>query len=207
MIVNTAFLQHIQCRIRPPDKVDIFKWYRTWFFTRDIEFNSRLNVITKNNFQRSSKNRFWLHRHPLACLTVETLVEVIIVFFVSCRIILSWGGSSENLISSRQRDRSICERGYEHFSPFFGMRTSLALSLRAWISDVSKFCSSSMSATMMSPFQILPAFLAYHRKILGKTLLTSWWSLNWSFADIGWYSIIDQKGIMCPLNGSPNRRS
>ena len=41
---------------------------------------------------------------------------------------------------------------------FWGDNTSFALSLQAWISDASIFSNSSMSATMMSPFQILPAY-------------------------------------------------
>ena len=28
IIVNTAFQQHIQCRIRPPDNVNVPQWYR-----------------------------------------------------------------------------------------------------------------------------------------------------------------------------------
>ena len=38
-------------------------------------------------------------------------------------------------------------------SPFMGVNTSFALGFVAWISDVSIFFSSSMSATNMSPFQ------------------------------------------------------
>ena len=55
-------------------------------------------------------------------------------------------------------------------SPFLcGVNTFFALSLLAWISDASISSKSSMSATKMSLFQILPAFNAYPRNFPGKT--------------------------------------
>ena len=43
-------------------------------------------------------------------------------------------------------------------SPFIGVNTSFALSLLAWISDASVSSNSSMSAILMSPFQIPPGY-------------------------------------------------
>ena len=37
--------------------------------------------------------------------------------------------------------------------------------------------------------------------IPGNTFLPNWWSLAWSLAEIGWYSIIAPKGIVGPVNG------
>ena len=54
-----------------------------------------------------------------------------------------------------------------NLSPFIGVNSSFALSLLAWISDASVSSNSSMSATVMSPFQILPAYNAYPRNIPG----------------------------------------
>ena len=54
-------------------------------------------------------------------------------------------------------------------SPFIGVATSFELSLFALISDASICSNSSMSATRMSPFQILPTFNGYPRNIPGKT--------------------------------------
>ena len=47
--------------------------------------------------------------------------------------------------------------GNTNFSFFMGANTSLALSLLAWISNTFICSNSSMSAIIMSPFQILPA--------------------------------------------------
>ena len=66
----------------------------------------------------------------------------------------------------------------------FGVITSFALSLRAWISDPAKFSSSSMSATKISPSQIPSAYTAYPRNIPGNTFLPNWWSLCWSSAEM-----------------------
>ena len=60
--------------------------------------------------------------------------------------------------------------GNLNFSPLIDVNTSFALSLLPWISDASICSNSSMSATIMSPFQILLACNAYPRNIPGKTL-------------------------------------
>ena len=59
------------------------------------------------------------------------------------------------------------------FPPLIGVNTSFALSLRAWNSDASISSNSSMSATIMSPFQILTACNAcpnyiFLARILGR---------------------------------------
>ena len=92
-------------------------------------------------------------------------------------------------------------------SPLCGVDTSFALILRGWISDTCIFSNSSKSAIKMSPFQILSAINAYPRKIPGKTFLPNWWSLDWSRTEMEWYSTNQPKGILGPLNGSPNRLS
>ena len=48
--------------------------------------------------------------------------------------------------------------GNMKISPVIGVNTSFALSLQAWSSDASTSSKSSMSATIMSPFQILTAY-------------------------------------------------
>ena len=98
---------------------------------------------------------------------------------------------------------SIGDREYEVFT----VLTSFALSLRAGFSHASKFSSSSMSATKMSPFQSHTTHNAYPRNIPRKTFLPNWLVLDRSLAEIGSYSIIEPNGTIGPLNGSPNRRS
>ena len=95
--------------------------------------------------------------------------------------------------------------GNMELSPLIGVNTSVALSLRAWSSDASICSNSSMSAIIMSPFQIPPECNAYPTNIPGKTFGPNWWSQDRSFAAIGWYSTIAPNGITGPMNGFSNR--
>ena len=61
--------------------------------------------------------------------------------------------------------------GSMNFSPFIGVSTSFALSLRAWSFGASISSNSSMSATIMSHFQILPRVAHSQRNIPCKTFL------------------------------------
>ena len=54
----------------------------------------------------------------------------------------------------------------------------------------------------MSPFQF-PPYKAYPRNNPGKTFFPNWWILDWSFAEIGWYSTSEPNGMTGPLNGFP----
>ena len=69
-------------------------------------------------------------------------------------------------------DCLICDREYKKLSPFIGVNTSFALSLLAWISDASISYNSSMSAIILSPFQIPPHTIhnrgIYLARLLGQ---------------------------------------
>ena len=101
---------------------------------------------------------------------------------------------------------SICDWEHESFT-IFGVTISFELSLRARTSDESKFYSSSMSAAVVSPFQIPPTYNTDPRNIPGNTFAPNWWSLDWSLAQIGWFSTMDPTGKTGLLNASPNRLS
>ena len=136
------------------------------------EFSSSFNVMTTDAIPSDRpENRFGLHRHPLACLMDDTrptlpeehrcaLLQVQgdpdlrWTFGKTCSLPDDWTGPSAI--------------GHLKWLPFFGMRTSLALSLRARISDASKLSSSSMSATMISPFQIHPHTIHTRRRFQAK---------------------------------------
>ena len=94
---------------------------------------------------------------------VRLSLKTVFVLFVSCKVVLNSDGSSENLIFSRQLSFSICDWEYELYT-LFGVIISFAWSLRACISHASKFSSSSMSATKISPFQIPPAYNAHPKE-------------------------------------------
>ena len=54
---------------------------------------------------------------------------------------------------------------------------------------------------------ILQAYNTQPRKIHGKTFGPNWFSLDMSFAEIGWFSTIATNCIVGPLNGITNRLS
>ena len=150
---------------------------------RHMEKNPWFNVMTINIIP-CDRPKIVIRYRVKSLVAVRLSLKIIIMLFVSCRVIPYWGGFSENLTSSRQLDCSICDPEDENFT-IFGKRTSCALSLRAWIPDESKSSSSSMSANTISPFQIPPANSACPRNIPGTTVLPNWWSLDWSFAVLG----------------------
>ena len=63
------------------------------------------------------------------------------------------------------------------------------MSFLTWKSDASISSTSSMSATILSPFQIHPRTL-HNRKFSDKICALNWCSQYWSFEEIGWYSTI-----------------
>ena len=93
-------------------------------------------------------------------------------------------GFSEFVVSPWQFCCTICYWDLKYY-PNCGVNTSFALVLRGRVSDASMFSNSSMSATRISPFQILPAIDAYPKNISGNTFLPNWWCLDWSRAEIG----------------------
>ena len=77
------------------------------------------------------------------------------------------------------------------------------LSLRVWISDASTSSAFTMSATMMSPFQIPPACNACPRNMPGKTFGPNWCSRDRSLAAIGWHLTIAPNGISVEGHSEP----
>ena len=103
--------------------------------------------------------------------------------------------------TSTQFRCSICEREHD-FAPFLDVNISFALSLGAWNSDASNFPSSSMSATIVSPFQFLPQPMRIRGIFLVRLSYRNWWSLDWSFVEVERCSIVAPNGIIGPLNDS-----
>ena len=118
--------------------------------------------------------------------------------FSSFWVVPYQGGCSQNLISFRYLNVSICDWEYNFVHQFLGVITSFALGLLVWISDASIISNSSMSATIMSPFQTPSAYNTYPRNILGNTFFPNWWSLDGSFAEMWWYSTNEPNGVIGP---------
>ena len=92
-----------------------------------------------------------------------------------------------------------------HFWAFY---TSFVLSLPAWIPDASILSNSSMSATVMSPFQIPPACNAYPRKKTWQHFRTELMQSRQVFSRKGviFYHRSNRNNTG-PSNGTPNHLS
>ena len=106
------------------------------------------------------KNRRWLHHHTMMSRVVglkKTLLILLEEFLVLLLGLgdpgLRWMFSDADLLQKFFTVPS--STGNVKLSPFIGVNTSFALSLRAWISDASICSNFSMSAMNASPFQIL----------------------------------------------------
>ena len=176
-----------------------FQWNWEWFFFRHVELNSRFNVMTLNEV-----SFHW-----------PEVVPGFSIIFCFCRLrplrvalrfsLTSWsrlGLDSRTSWSLRNNFAVPSGIGSMKFSPFFDVNTSFALSLRARLSDASEFPSSSLTVcnqnTSFPDFP--PEINASLRNVPGKTFLPNWWSLVWSFAEIGWCSTIAPSGMTRPLN-------
>ena len=158
-----------------------------WFLSRRVKFDSGFNVMAVYEVSwNGPKIIFVFHRHPevsLEVVVVETLLILVENLFdlLLELVFLHQGGCSQFLISSNEFYQPSAT-GNMNFPFSLVNITSFALSLFAQISNASIVSSSSMSATIMSPFQIPPAYRAYPRNNPGKTFFPNWWILDWSFA-------------------------
>ena len=114
------------------------------------------------------------------------------------------GGCSQFLISSRKIDSSIC--GWKNeFSIFFG-KDHLSHWVFFWVDFR---CVHRLQLLLVCNQYVTlpnsPAYKAYPRNNPGKTFFPNWWILDWSFAEIGYYSTNEPNGMIGPLNGFPKR--
>ena len=132
----------------------------SWYFGRSLSKRSvvgsatSLNVLLRLQFASFRIIPCWITlkwgwRRPV------WLSSKIILFFSSVwalqdYVLRSWSPSEILTVPSAT--------GKIKLSPFIGVNTSFAWSLRAWSSDGFISCTSSMSAITMSPFQVLPAY-------------------------------------------------
>ena len=124
------------------------------FFFRHVELNTRFNVMTINEVTLNRPEVFpgfsvifcFCRLKPFR-FALKFSTEI----FTSLQVVPTFG-FSDSVVSSKQVCCSICDWEYKNI--LCGVDTSFALSLRAWISDASRFSISSMPAITMSPFQI-----------------------------------------------------
>ena len=132
-------------------------------------------AMTVNEIFWNRKNHFGLHHHITMNLDVG-LKKIRLILFEDCLVLLlcldcpwlrwmffrSWSPPEILTIGSAIDNVKI--------SSVIDVNTSFTLSLRTWSSDTSISSNSSMSATIMSPFQISFADNTHPRNILDKTL-------------------------------------
>ena len=165
---------HIKRRVGSSGNVNVFQWNREWFFSRHVQFDSGFHMMTVNEISwdrpkitfgltmmsrgveedPSDSPRRISCSYPLSGLSR-----------IKVDVLRSW--SPPEFLT----DPSAT--GNTKVSPFIGVDTSCALSLRAWSSDASIFCNSSMSATNMSPaeeniWKDFPAELMQSRQVFRR---------------------------------------
>ena len=107
------------------------------------------------------KNHIWLHHHTMMSLVLRLKKTLLILLedYLALFLCLDNPGSRWMDVLRFSASPKILTvpsaTGNMKLSPFIGVNTSFALSLRAWRSATSISSNSSMSATQMSPFEIL----------------------------------------------------
>ena len=143
--------------------VNVFQWNRIWLFSRHVLFDSGFHVMTVNKvFWDRPKIILGFTIMPcwvLSWLLKKTLLILLEDFPCSSPVSglsgLRWMSSDPDLLQKFWLFN--LRLGIWNYHHSWGVNTSFASSLRAWRSDASISSNSSMSATKMSPFQILPA--------------------------------------------------
>ena len=160
------------------------------------------------SFLTWTKNHSSLHRHQEVSLDVVE-VETLLILQENLRdLVLELafpyqGGSSQFLISSRKCDSSIC--GWKNKISIFFEKYHL---LRIESFGVDFWCVHRFQLLNVCNHYVIPSkYRAHPSNNPGKTFFSNWWILNWSFAEIGWYSTSEPNGIIGPLHGSPKRLS
>ena len=140
----------------------MLQWNKKWFFSRHVQFDS--------GFQKS-----FLASPSYTTMSLEVVLKIRVILFEDFLVLLLGLGDPGLRWMSPEPDhlervlRFRVRLGICNFSPLTGVNTSFVLSLRAWSSDASTCSNSSMSATKMSPCQILPDDNTYPRNFPGKT--------------------------------------
>ena len=123
------------------------------------------------------KNHFWLHHNTMMSLLVGLKKTRLILLEDHLVLLVCLGSPGSRWMfwdpDLPQKLLTVpSATGNMNFSPFIGVNTSFALSLRAWSSDASISSNSSMSATGMSPFQILSGVLCTSKEFMWQDFWT-----------------------------------
>ena len=178
-IFNLFFQQHILCRMSGSGNVDVLHRNRKCFFPRHVQFDSWYNEDDdKWILLWSSRSHFELPHHPASSRLEVGLENLIHLTFLEefpvlllvpdapwLRWMFSERCSHQKIFTVPSATRNM------KFPLLCGVNTSFALTLRAWSSDASISSNSSMSATIMSPFQIHPRTVHNREIYLARLLL------------------------------------
>ena len=191
------------------EDVNVFQWNREWFFSRRVKLDSWFNVMEVNEVS-------WPGPKVINCFTgIRKRVmkwwkrpfwfsKKINVTFYSNWSIPYQGGCSQVLSRGLIRPSAI---GKIYFPFSLGNITSFAL--KSFLIDF-RCVHRLQLLNVCNLYVTLPnstAYKAYPRNYPNDTFFPNWWTLDWSFAVIRWYSTSEPNGIMGPLNGCPTRLS
>ena len=190
--------QYIQWGTCCSGNVDVLHRNRKCFFSRHVQFDSGYNVMTTNEFScdRPEVILSFLIIARRVVLKLGWRISFIwlslknFLFFSSFRSLPSKGGCSQTRFHLLQ--------GIGSFHFFAAWTLSL---LCVFVRGV-QMCPSPPTLPCLRP-----ACKTKPRNIPGKTFEPNWCSLDWTFAEIGWYSTTAPNGITGPLKGIPNRLS
>ena len=210
VIINLLLLWPIQISMGRPDNINVFLWNGKCSFLRHTELNSWFSVMT---IDEVTLNRpkiatgfsviCWFSRLRLFRFALKFSTEI----FAPYRLFPPWSGHSEFVVSPWQFCCTICDWEYEfiifltdqHFFCFDSSRVNI------WCVPTFPNLPRFLSRYLFS--KVLSASRSWPRKIPGRTFLSNWRILDWSFGEDGWYWTIAPKWIIGPLHGSPNRLS
>ena len=117
MVVNTAFLQHIQFCVRSPGHVNVFHWnWNVFFFFRQL--NSRFTMMAINEVALNRSGVIAGFCVILCFVYLRVSLQFFFEIFTPCRLSPPHSGFSDSMISFKQFCCSICDREYKMFTPF-----------------------------------------------------------------------------------------
>ena len=187
IILNTAFLQHIQGRMCPPDHVNVSQWYWARCNFRHMELNSRYDVSPSmdQKFIAGFCVIFWF---VFWLRLLRTSLKVFLWDLHSLQVGPAWEwifgllDLFQTILLLHLR-LGTCNVNVHHSSaqlfPLHGVFEHGDY-WRVHIFQLFNVCNQSIS------FPNSLGNNAYPRNMSGKTVLPNGWSLDWSFAETRW---------------------
>ena len=208
-IVNTFLSPDVQISMSGPCNINVFQWTGECFLLRHVGLNPKFIVktIDEVTLDRPEVGTgfsviCWFCRLRLSRFALNFSTEI----FTPYKLFHPQRGYSEFAVSSWQFCCAICNLEYE-FIIFLSDQYFLRVDSSRKFWCIQLFQIFQVSYSNISFPNSLRDQLTPRKNYWKHFLLPNWWILDWSFVEVGWYSTIAPKGIICPPNGCPNRLS